>query len=289
MKPDEKLGPYELVSPIGKGGMGEVWRARDPRLKREVAIKVSAQAADLDGGRHLPALAHGRQGVVLCLGGQPPDGGGSGGERRGFRGGKSRRLVRAVERAWRYDVSADGQRFLAILPSEGDSGDPLTVVQNWKAGLKEIAAKIFSFQGTSGRREGAPGLKPNSKQENNGSGGRFQHFAPVIGIGFDLRGGWMRDFGGGFGLIFDFRNAALSRNFLPECRVIAQGRDVSGSLNDRLEGLLTEATAALGRASEYRAVTPNGISIRRTVLNALSNLAKSCPAESRRFQPQDGE
>ncbi len=34
------LGPYEIVSLIGAGGMGEVYRARDPRLNREVAIKV---------------------------------------------------------------------------------------------------------------------------------------------------------------------------------------------------------------------------------------------------------
>ena len=34
------LGPYELISPIGAGGMGEVFRARDIRLNREVAIKV---------------------------------------------------------------------------------------------------------------------------------------------------------------------------------------------------------------------------------------------------------
>src|SRR6202166_1862503 len=38
-----RLGPYEIVSPLGKGGMGEVWRARDPRLNRDVAIKISAQ------------------------------------------------------------------------------------------------------------------------------------------------------------------------------------------------------------------------------------------------------
>jgi len=38
-----KVGPYEIVSAIGKGGMGEVWKARDPRLGRDVAIKVSAQ------------------------------------------------------------------------------------------------------------------------------------------------------------------------------------------------------------------------------------------------------
>jgi eukaryotic-like serine/threonine-protein kinase len=35
-----KLGPYEVQSPLGAGGMGEVYRARDTRLDREVAIKV---------------------------------------------------------------------------------------------------------------------------------------------------------------------------------------------------------------------------------------------------------
>ncbi|MFZ0197687.1 MAG: serine/threonine protein kinase, partial [Candidatus Sulfotelmatobacter sp.] len=46
-----KLGPYEIVSPLGAGGMGEVYRARDPRLKREVAVKVLPQTFSSDGDR----------------------------------------------------------------------------------------------------------------------------------------------------------------------------------------------------------------------------------------------
>lgn len=38
--PSARLGPYEIVGPVGKGGMGEVYRAKDTRLEREVAIKL---------------------------------------------------------------------------------------------------------------------------------------------------------------------------------------------------------------------------------------------------------
>jgi serine/threonine protein kinase len=46
-----KLGPYEILAPLGAGGMGEVYRARDPRLGREVAIKVLPASFSTDPDR----------------------------------------------------------------------------------------------------------------------------------------------------------------------------------------------------------------------------------------------
>src|SRR5574338_945632 len=50
LPPGSRFGPYEVIAPIGAGGMGEVYRARDSRLNRDVAIKVLPDvfATDVD-------------------------------------------------------------------------------------------------------------------------------------------------------------------------------------------------------------------------------------------------
>jgi serine/threonine protein kinase len=46
-----KLGSHEITAPLGKGGMGEVYRARDTKLKREVAIKILPEEFSRDADR----------------------------------------------------------------------------------------------------------------------------------------------------------------------------------------------------------------------------------------------
>jgi serine/threonine protein kinase len=57
LSPGDKLGPYEILAPIGAGGMGAVYRALDTRLNRDVAVKVSTEKFNDRFEREAKAIA----------------------------------------------------------------------------------------------------------------------------------------------------------------------------------------------------------------------------------------
>jgi len=60
LSPGTRLGPYEILAAAGSGGMGEVYRARDTRLDRIVAVKVLLEAVLRDPGRRQRLDARGQ-------------------------------------------------------------------------------------------------------------------------------------------------------------------------------------------------------------------------------------
>ena len=64
-QPGTRIGRYKIVAPLGSGGMGEVYRAHDPQLNRDVAIKVLPRELVHDPGRRSWLLREARAVAAL--------------------------------------------------------------------------------------------------------------------------------------------------------------------------------------------------------------------------------
>jgi serine/threonine protein kinase len=146
-----RLGPYEIVAPLGAGGMGEVYRARDTRLDRTVAIKVLPSHLSSDPARRqrfereaktISSLNHPHICTLHDVGQQ----GGTDYLVMEYLEGETlaQRLEKGplpLEQVWLYATEiADAQRFLMVKPSETESAPTqINVVLNWFEELKRRA------------------------------------------------------------------------------------------------------------------------------------------------------
>jgi len=125
LSPGTRIGAYEVVAQLGAGGMGEVYRAHDTKLNRDVAIKVLAELVATDPER----LARFQTTV--------------------FGGGAS-------VNNWYWDATADGQRFLINSLIGGAEPSTLNVVLNWQSGSRgdRLDALYFHERHPARRRPG---------------------------------------------------------------------------------------------------------------------------------------
>ena len=69
-----RLGPYAIIAPLGAGGMGEVYRARDTKLERDVAIKILPELLAADPERIARWSRKSRRVILILLTAMQPSG-----------------------------------------------------------------------------------------------------------------------------------------------------------------------------------------------------------------------
>jgi serine/threonine protein kinase len=119
-----RLGPYSILSTLGAGGMGEVCRATDSPLKRQVAVKIFYRSFGATGGVYSAAIS----------------------SHSPFRVETPRRLIDLNTNAYdstspirSWNVSPDGQRFLASrFERTGAPTTTLNIVLNWSEELRRL-------------------------------------------------------------------------------------------------------------------------------------------------------
>ncbi len=131
LPPGTKLGPYQVLAPLGAGGMGEVYKARDTRLERTVAIKVLPQhlSASLEvrqrferEAKTISQLSHPHICALYDVGNQD---------------GVEYLVMEFLEGETLADVSPDGRRFLAVVPEVIADELPLNVIVNWTSEVRK--------------------------------------------------------------------------------------------------------------------------------------------------------
>ena len=143
-----KLGRYEIRSQLGAGAMGEVYHARDPKINRDVAIKVLPAEFSSDAERlrrfeqEVQATGKLNHPNILAVYDVEAhemsvdvttDG--------AFETGTPKQLFKTDIKqgpGLPYAVSSDGSRFLINTPTEAGDSTPLVVVLNWTAKLKQV-------------------------------------------------------------------------------------------------------------------------------------------------------
>ncbi len=130
LPPGTKLGPYQVLAPLGAGGMGEVYKARDTRLERTVAIKVLPQHLSSSPdvrqrfereAKTISQLSHPHICALYDVGNQD---------------GVEYLVMEFLEGETLADVSPDGKRFLAVVPEVIADELPLNVIVNWTSEVR---------------------------------------------------------------------------------------------------------------------------------------------------------